>query len=454
MITRLSIVLLSSGILLAQGPILAPERNPVSLLPDGSVLKNILIPRYDENRRLVGDLKAETMTLIGQGRIQGENVLIKFYEGKRTLRGTITLDNAMFEEAEALLYANEEVNINNDRLIAKGTGIVYSFNTGEGFLKGPATTWISNPAVTETSMNFHSPAQDHIQDHIQDRIQDRIQDHIQPSARPAMHMPALIALCLAPTIAIAAPPAFVSEAELAEIKTEATSQKKEIEAINADTKATFNKDVTLGEKASDAADRFVQASQLKLASKKIEKAQDTPQPAAAPLKVAPSPQDTIINCDGGMYFDAEAGILVYLKNVRVKDPRFELSGADELKVFFEQKEPATAAGGEAPKDDQEPKPTGPAANFGDVEKLIATGTVRFLQKSVDGKEPVEASGGILTYYVPKGEIIISERYPWVRQGTFYARAQQPNLTLRLLNDGSFSTQGNWEMGGNLNLKKD
>ena len=68
-----------------------------------------------------------------------------------------------------------------------------------------------------------------------------------------------------------------------------------------------------------------------------------------------------------------------------------------------------------------------------------------------GKEPVEASGGLLTYDIPTGEIIISERFPWVRQGSFYARAKEPNLTLRLLNDGSFSTHGNWEMGGNLNL---
>ena len=159
-----------------------------------------------------------------------------------------------------------------------------------------------------------------------------------------------------------------------------------------------------------------------------------------------------------MYFDAEAGILVYLKNVSVTDPRFTLSGADELKIFFEKKEPKKPVPGVKKEDDEnkvvkKPDASGPAANFGNVKKLIATGTVRLVQKSVAGKEPVEASGGILTYDVPKEEIVISQRYPWVKQGNFYARAKQPNLTLRLLNTGSFSTQGEWEVGGS-NLKFD
>jgi lipopolysaccharide export system protein LptA len=172
-----------------------------------------------------------------------------------------------------------------------------------------------------------------------------------------------------------------------------------------------------------------------------------------------------------MYFDAEAGVLVYLKNVTVTDPRFTLTGADELKVFFAKKDPKkitpsdkkneqkkessssepNKAEGEKKETVKKPETIGPAANFGDVQKLIASGTVRLVQKGVAGKDPVEASGGLLTYDVPKGEIIISQRYPWVKQGSFFARAKQPNLTLRLLNSGSFTTQGEWEMGGNLKL---
>ena len=425
------------------------KSNPISLLPDGSVLKDVLIPRYDEDRRLVGDLKAETMTLMAQGRVEGENVLIKFYERGRILRGKITLQNGLFSETESLVHTNEDVEFTNNRLIARGNGLVYAFQTGEGFLRGPVSTWVSNPAAPETSMHTFPRTDQHL---------------IQTPARQSMQIPAFIALCLAPSITLAAPPANVSDAELTEIKVDAESQKEEIRTYNEETKAILEKDLALAKGASKAAERFVQASKLKLTPNETGQIKTPPKPEPAPLKVEPSPQDTVINCDDGMYFDAEAGILVYLGNVRVKDPRFKLSGADELRVFFEKKEPKTepkkpskdeeSEGKEDLKQDEKPpEPPGPGANFGDVEKIVATGAVLFIQESVDGKEPVEASGGLLTYDIPKGEIIISERFPWVKQGTFYARAKQPNLTLRLLNDGSFSTQGNWEMIGKLNSEK-
>ena len=401
----ISILLLAAPALcVAETP--AGRKNPVSLLPDGSVLKGVHLPRYDEQRRLVGDLKAETMTLIDPEHVQGENVLIRFYNPDRTLRGKVKLRNAILDQVKSLLSAEEDVVITTDRLVARGTGLVYAFQGGEGFLSGPASTWVSAPPTT-TSMN----------------------------ANP-LSKAALFALCLSPSPLIAVPPAFVSEEEVAAIRAEAESVRPAAEKLNAETQANLAEDISKGDKASEAAVTFINTAGIETA------ATDEPEkPAEAkPLEANPGPDDTLITCDGGMYFDADEGVLVYLKNVTVKDPRFDLKGANELKVFFDQK----------PKDPKK-KETGGPGNFGDVKKLVARGTILLKQKSVGGKQPVEASGGLLTYDIPSGEIIISERYPWVRQGSFYARAKQPNLTLRLLNSGSFSTQGNWEMGGKLKL---
>lgn len=370
-----------------------------------------MLPRYDKDRKLVSDLKAEIMTLIDPELIQGETVMIKFYHPDRSLRGKVELKQAVFNQTTSHLRADEPVKINTDRLIAIGDGLIYSFQNGQGFLIGPATTWISYPDQS-TSMRPN------------------------PTKTAA-----LIALCMAPSLAIAKPPANVSTTELTAIKAAAAPSADKVEKEAQSIEATLKEDINSAQKASDTAHEFAKSSGLENLSNESEK-------QAEPLVVSPGPNDTIIKCDGGMYFDAEAGVLVYLKNVRVSDPRFDLAGADELKVFFDQKESKKPAAGS-----KKSEISGPAANFGDVKKLIATGTVRFVQKSVAGKEPVEASGGILTYDVPKGEIIISQRYPWVKQGKFYARAKQPNLTLRLLNNGSFTTQGNWEMGGNLNMNK-
>ena len=387
------------------------KKTPVSLLPDGSVLKGILLPRYDEDHNLIGDMKAETMTLIDSGRVQGEDVRIRFFNRDRTLRGKVDMENVLLDQNKSRLFANEPVEITTDRLVARGSGLVYSLQEGEGFLKGPATTRISAPPAA-TSMNS-SP----------------------------FSAAALVALCLAPAPLVAVTPAFVSKDELAAIKADSAPAKLEVDKRSAGTQASFNESVEQGKKASDAALAFISTSEIKNIAAEA--------PAAAaeakPLDVKPDADDTLITCEGGMYFDSDEGILVYLGKVKVTDPRFELSDVDQLKVFFEKKPEKKGA----KKNVKKPAGMG---NFGDVQKIVAEGAVLIDQKAVGGKEPIQASGRILTYNIPTGEIIIHGGYPWVKQGTYFARAKEPNLTLRLLTSGSFSTQGNWEMGGNMNLK--
>ena len=423
----LSILLLAAPALCAQDAATDAKKNPVSLLPDGSVLKGVLLPRYDAERNLVGDLKAETMTLIDSERVQGENVLIRFFNPDRSLRGKIALKNALFDQVKSRLSAKEPVKITTDRLVANGTGLVYAFQNGEGFLRGPANTWISAPPTTAMNTN--------------------------PLANAA-----LIALCLAPSPLIAVPPAYVSDDELAAITAQAVSVGSVTEKLNASAQTALTEDIRNGDKASAAALTFINTSDLKAGTT----AEPEERAEAKPLEIKPGPDDTLITCDGGMYFDADEGVLVYLKNVTVKDPRFDLKGADQLKVFFEKKPEdkkpedktpdSKQPDGKQPDGKKPKKASGAMANFGDVSKLIAEGAVVLNQKSVDGKAPVQASGRVLTYDIPTGEIIIHGGYPWVKQDTYFARAKQPDLTLRLLNSGSFSTQGNWEMGGNLNLK--
>lgn len=419
MISRLPILLLASGTLFAESPDVSKDKNPISLLPDGSVLKGVLLPRYDSNRKLVGDLKAETMTLIDSERIQGENVLIRFFRPDRTQRGMVKLQLATFDQTTSMLRAKEPVEITTDNLVARGDGLVYAFQSGEGFLVGPASTWISSAQPT-TSMRTNP-----------------------------INKAALLMLCLAPHTSFAAPPAVPTKEEIAAIKADAETLAPNVDAANESAEAQLKEDMEATSKATADAIDFIKKSKIKTIATEPEEAAP-----AEPLKVEPDPDATVINCKGGMYFDAEEGILVYLKGVTVKDPRFTLSGANELKVFFDKKEEPKADPEKENEDKKEKAPgVGPAANFGDVNKLVASGAVRILQKGVGDKEPIEASGAILNYDVKKGEIIISGGYPWVKQGNFYARAKQPNLTLRMLNDGSFSTEGEWEIGGK-NLNRD
>ena len=251
---------------------------------------------------------------------------------------------------------------------------------------------------------------------------------------------------------LAVPPPAVTPAEIAALQADAASTAPAAATANAAARVSLEADLTAAAAASKAAAAFLVQADLPAVS--------TADAAAVskPLDIKSGPKDTVINFEGGMYFDPEQGVLVYLKNVTVKDPRFDLSGANELKVFFGKK-PA-----KEPKDQPEPsksdKPKGGfggdfGANFGEVERIVATGAIVLNQKPTDAtQEPIKASGATFSFNLKADQILISGGFPWVIQGNRFLRAMEPNLLLRISPEaGSFTTDGHWEMGGNIEPKK-
>ena len=130
---------------------------------------------------------------------------------------------------------------------------------------------------------------------------------------------------------LAAPPPPLTAGEIAAIQDAAASKAPAAAAANAAAHASLDRDIAAAATATKAAAAFLVQTDLPPAAASAEPA------AARPLDITPAATATVINCEGGMYFDADEGVLVYLKNVTVKDPRFDLSGANELKIFFEKK---------------------------------------------------------------------------------------------------------------------
>lgn len=397
----------------------------ISLLPNGSELQRVMLPRYDADHRLTGVLKAESMTLVTDEIIAGESVTIGFFNPDGSQRGRVNLAKATLNQAKGLLEAREKTTVLTDRIEATGTALIYAFDQGEGFLSGPADTRIKSS--NETTMN----------------------------SRTSPRRAAASLLAAGSTLIAAQPAALTPEQKSAIAADAATAVPAHSESSRA-SKEELRAELDASAAATAAATKFLEKS--KLASGET----GATLPSAAPLDVKPSPEDTVITCDGGMYFNSDEGLFVYLKKVRVADPRFALSGANELKIFLGKKPEQKPE--DKPQDKPEPKPEKPApagkpaiglgAKFGDVERIVATGAVRILQKQPEaGKEPVEASGAIFTYHPKTGEIVLTGGYPWVRQGANFMRANEPNLSLRIQKDGSFVTEGNWQMGGKLDQKR-
>lgn len=413
------------------------------LLPDGSELKNVILPRYDENRRLVSVMNAKAMTIVSAGEIAGDTVTVLFYNSNQTQRGRVDLAKAVFNQQKGLLTTKDPVHLQSDRMSTRGSGLYYSVAQGKGFMLGPVTTNIQAPP-TETTM--HAP-------------------------KSPLRTTALLGVSLLTQSLVAAPPKSLTAAETAAIQADAASKAAAATAAQTGARKSLDHDVAAAATVSKDAAAFVTQADLPAV------ATDTVPAPAKPLEIQSGPNDTLIHCEGGMYYDADEGVMVYLKNVTVKDPRFNLSGANELKIFFEKKPakvakadskespedtvksaaPASTPPDKAPEASEKAKPGAkgsPGSGFGEVERIVATGAVLIEQKAEPGKDPIHASGAIFTYNVKADQIILSGGYPWYTQGTTFMRAREPNLTIRMSpKTGSFVTEGVWDMGGNLESKK-
>lgn len=378
----------------------------ISLLPNGSKLHGVMFPRYDENQLLVGVLKAKAMTLVNAETVAGDEVVIEFFNPDGTKRGRANLAKAVFNQAKGTLNADEPVALDTDRISARGNGLIYAFEDGEGYLTGTVTTWMQAP--TETTMKN--------------------------SSLP-LRSAAIVGMALL-TPSPAAEPSQPTAPATSQISESAKAARDELRA-DLDASAT----------ATRSAREFLEKADI-ISKTPANTTDGTSE--AKPLDVQPGPTDTVISCDGGMYFDADTGVFVYLKNVRVTDPRFNLTGANKLEIHLGKKPEKTPD----KADDKKSPGMGLGAKFGDVESIIATGAVKIVQKDVEaGKQPVQASGALFTYHPKTGHITLSGGYPWVMQGATFMRAKEANLTLNIEKSGSFRTEGNWEMGAPLNQKR-
>jgi lipopolysaccharide export system protein LptA len=253
---------------------------------------------------------------------------------------------------------------------------------------------------------------------------------------------------------IAAPPTPMTEAEVSALQADAASRASTAHEMAATAEAALQTDLAASASASESATTFLAKADLPPI-----KTNGPPVTEAKPLDIPDDPNNTLISCDGGIYFDPDEGVLVYLKNVKVSDPRFDMTGANELKVFFEKKAPApkkdkpTADGKKNQSDDGLGGDIG--ASIGDVERIIATGVIKIDQKPTDGKEPIQASGAIFTYNVKSGVATLSGGFPWVKQGARFFSSKKADNLLRIYPDESrFDTPGGgWNMGFPIPQKK-
>ena len=283
---------------------------------------------------------------------------------------------------------------------------------------------------------------------------------------PAVITVLLTALSLVST---AAPPASPSKNKLEQIDSlsasTADSHAKRQQTIEAGIEQRNEKATAEGEKMNN----FLKRSNQEPGSIRDSSAPPIQKPSSSskieePKKVATDEEPTTIKieCDGGIYFDNDSGVLTYLQNIRLDESNstFKLRCDDELKIIFDNK-PKNKTQAKLPNkvgaqqqkktvQKKEEQSDNSFSDRGDLKEIIATGNVRITGKNSD-KQTFLASGDIASYNAKAGEMILKGGRPTLQQSANeYLQAAEDGQWIRLVMkdkdiESIVTSKGKWVM---------
>ena len=105
-----------------------------------TVLRQVRLPRYDENFRPLSLLHADRMEVIKGNTVEARDVSLELYDESGDIKARTKVKRATYKENDAILMAEEAIYISGKGFQTSGTGMVYDINTGQGFIIGPASS--------------------------------------------------------------------------------------------------------------------------------------------------------------------------------------------------------------------------------------------------------------------------------------------------------------------------
>lgn len=115
----------------------------MALLPPGSVLTQVSLPRY-KGPELDMLMTSPKMVIVTKQQIQGETVFIYIYDQGK-IKSLLTSKKASYFLDREMVESQSETQIRDSRIKAKGTGLYFDPSTKKGILLGPVVTEISLP---------------------------------------------------------------------------------------------------------------------------------------------------------------------------------------------------------------------------------------------------------------------------------------------------------------------
>ncbi|MGB6223368.1 MAG: hypothetical protein WBG04_20230 [Haloferula sp.] len=383
----------------------------MEMLIEGSVLQGVMMPQYDESRRLTSVVRAAKLTMVNRGLVNAETLRIDFYNPDRSPKGRIDLVSAHLED-QKILRSTDPVSLVSDELNLNGSGLVYDLKGSRGFLNGPAEakTLIENQSAMKSSSKTRSVVAG--------------------------------AMIAAAAGTQAEEPGKLSEKQLIGLNNLAASVEDDAAAAAKEAAESLEKSDAQSKQADETLGEFLTKAAVDVPKGKIpDLSAKVPDPEFPSGK-----QLATFSADDGIYFDSENALLVFLKNVKARHPEFTLDGADEVKVFFDKKK--DKAGNSEPEkiDEEEAGKLLGGSSFGDPSKIVATGTIVIEKIKTDpGDKSAKASGRQIVYDFKTNEVIIRGGQPWIISDSVSGQVVDPNGYIRMnVNTGDGETFGKTE----------
>ena len=109
-------------------------------LHSDTVLRQVRLPRYDENFNPLSLLHADRMEVINGDTVEARDVSLELYNENGDIQARTKVKRATYKENDAILKAEEAIYISGRDFQASGAGMVYDINTGQGLIIGPASS--------------------------------------------------------------------------------------------------------------------------------------------------------------------------------------------------------------------------------------------------------------------------------------------------------------------------
>ena len=372
----------------------------LEILPAGSILKKISIPRYNPDYSPSSLLTADRVKVISEEEIEGTNVGISLYDVKGKIKTRSLLNSVNFNQATGLITSKENLEFSGETFTASSQGLILDWENHRGFLLGKNKSLI----YIKKRISMKSTTQ---------------KDINKSSTTKSIAASTAIAV-------LATSPTFLSAQELAQIDTDSKPSTelfiKQLEETKASLIASAEAEAKIATIRKELADKLGSVPAV-----------DANQPVPPEL-VPTKGRDFIRITSDQLMFDAKKGIFVYFGNVKITHPQYSFTCDGELKIILNESASAKKL---TPEERAKLK-----ANdlFDDVKQIIATNNVIVRGKDKKGKD-VTAVTENLSFNKTTGDIILKGQGSRITTADGQLKVVTNNGYLKLDQDFNASGQG-------------